>query len=86
MFIGALHMLFLLYLHFAYHELAESKRFLLFSIENIKHFLSLAVSHALNNEATVPIDLPVKPVLPVVSQGEFFFFHLYFSIYLFQID
>lgn len=49
-FIGALHMFFLLYLHFAYHELAET------------------VAHALNNEATVPIDLPVKPVLPVVSQ------------------
>ncbi|CAF0735222.1 unnamed protein product [Rotaria sordida] len=50
LFVSAIHMFFLLYLHFAYHELAE------------------IVSHALNNEGTVPIDLPVKPVLPVVSR------------------
>ncbi|CAF2351192.1 unnamed protein product [Rotaria sp. Silwood2] len=50
LFVSAIHMLFLLYLHFAYHELAE------------------IVSHALNNEATVQVDLPVKPVIPIASQ------------------
>jgi len=51
LFVVAIHMFFLLYLHFAYHELAET------------------VSHALNNEATVSMDLPVKPVLPMASQA-----------------
>ncbi|CAF3480518.1 unnamed protein product [Adineta steineri] len=46
LFVVAIHMFFLLYLHFAYHELAET------------------VSHALNNEATVSMDLPVKSLTP----------------------
>jgi hypothetical protein len=36
---------------------------------NIDLFLLIAVSHALNNEATVSMDLPVKPVLPIASQS-----------------
>jgi hypothetical protein len=35
----------------------------------INLFILVAVSHALNNEATVSMNLPVKPVLPLASQS-----------------
>ncbi|CAF0807797.1 unnamed protein product [Adineta ricciae] len=44
------HMAFLLYLHFAYHQLAEN------------------VAHALNNEPTVAVKLPVKSTTSIVAE------------------
>jgi hypothetical protein len=56
-FIVALHMFFLLYLHFAYHELAESRFSWLDEFWIDRYSISLAVAHAMNNEATVPSEI-----------------------------
>jgi len=70
LFVGAIHMVFLLYLHFAYHELAESMFYELIPCSNLHFFVFfIAVSHAMNNEATVSMDLPLKPVVPLPSQS-----------------
>ena len=69
LFVVAIHMFFLLYLHFAYHELAESMFLIINSNLNVILFIYLAVSHALNNEVTISVDLPMNPVLPVASQS-----------------
>ena len=68
LFVVAIHMFFLLYLHFAYHELAESMfEYYLFLLRYEMFLFIIAVSHAMNQEATIPMESPVKPVLPFAS-------------------
>jgi len=68
LFIAFIHMFFLLYLHFAYHALAESMFRKIIFYPYIYISIFLAVAHALNNEPIVTSDLAVKPIPPVVSE------------------
>ena len=66
-FIVALHMFFLLYLHFAYHELAESRFSWFHELCVHRFFIPLAVAHAMNTEAIGPNKSIMRAVLPAAS-------------------
>ncbi len=64
-------MFYLLYLHFAYHVLAESmfQKKTQFTYTFI-FWIFLAVAHALNNEAAIASDLIDKQIPPVIPKIE----------------